>query len=250
MADIAGRTALRGARRAAVVIIIVAVAICAVLGIFLLFSAWSDTQIRVLATAGVVALFATTALCHLAQVGRPLRVVGFAGIVASLLALAAVVVVIWTDWWTFGADAAGWIWKSAAVLAVLAGSLAQANLLLLLAGRHRKVVRALLLGMMVVIAIVAVMISLPVITDGQIPGGDGGDWYWRLFGTIVILDALGTIVLPVLGLILKDARPGFAVLTIQAPADLVARLDEQAAATGTTRADAVAAAITRGLDGV
>jgi len=250
MTDVANRAVLRGVRRTAVVVTIVALAVCAVLGIVLLLSGWGETQGRVLGTAFAVALFATTSLCHLAQVGRPLRIVGFAGIVASALALVPALFLIWADWWTLGGDASAWAWKSLAVLGVLAGSLAQANLLLLLAGRHRAVVRGLLVGVLVVIAVVAVMIWLPVLSDGEIPGWEGGDWYWRLFGTIVILDALGTIVLPVLGLVLKDARPGYAVLTLQAPAELVARLDARAAATGSTRAEAATAAISRGLDDV
>lgn len=46
-----------------------------------------------------------------------------------------------------------------------------------------------------------------VLTDGEIPGGDDG-WYWRLLGVAAIVDALGTIALPVLGLVLRPAPTG------------------------------------------
>jgi len=239
---------LKGLRRASVILVIVALAVCAVLGIVLLLAgAWGDTQGRVLVTAFVVALFATTALCHLAQVDRPLRAVGFAGIAASVLALVPALVLVWADWWTMGGDTAAWWWKSLAVLGILAGSLAQANLLLLLAGRRRSAVRIVLAITLVMIAVVAVMIWLPILSDGDIPGVDG-EWYWRLFGVAAILDGLGTIVLPVLGLVLREAPAGFAVLALRVPESALPRLDALAAEDGSTRAQAAQALLLRGLE--
>jgi Mn2+/Fe2+ NRAMP family transporter len=59
-----------------------------------------------------------------------------------------------------------------------------------------------LIGTLVAIAIVALMIILPIVTDGDIPG-ESGDTYWRWFGAVAIVDALGTIVLPVIGRVLR-----------------------------------------------
>ncbi len=242
---------LRGLRRLAVIVVIVAVSISAVLGIVLLLTGgWGDLQGRILLTTIVIAAFATTALCHLAQVNRPLRVVGFTGIAASVGALIPVLWIIWGDWgvWgVFGSVGYDWLWKSFAVLGILAASLAQANLLLLLASRRQRAVRLVLCVTLAAIAGVALMIWLPVLTDGEVPG-DFGDSYWRIFGVVAILDVLGTIVLPVLGLVLKDSRAGLATFTAHIPADLIARIDATAASRGATRDAVVVAALERGLD--
>jgi len=248
MVDVPARSTLKGLRRAAVIVVIAGVAISAVLGIVILLTGgWSDVQGRILGTTFAIAVFATTALCHLAQADRPLRAVGFAGIAASVLALIPILIVIWADVWSVGGEAYLWLMRAFGVLAVLAGSLAQANLLLLLAARRQRPVRIVLAITLVVIAILAVMIWLPILTDGRIPG-DSGDVYWRAFGVVAIVDALGTIVLPVLGLVLKDVRAGFVALTLQAPAELVARLDARAAAEGSTRAAVAQSALARGLE--
>ena len=239
---------LRGVRRAAVVVIIVAVSVAAVLGIVLLLSGgWSDVQGRVLATAAAVAAFATTALCHLAQADRPLRVVGFTGIAASVLALVPILTIIWAEGDFVGSAGYDWFWKSFAVLGILAVSLAQANLLLLLASRRHRAVRIVLVAALATIAVVAVMIWLPILSDGDIPGDDG-DWYWRLFGVVAILDALCTIVLPVLGILLKNPVAGLVTITVHAPTELVARLDAAAAAQGLTREATAVAALAKGLE--
>jgi len=248
MAAQQSHSALKGVRRTAVIVIIVAVAVSAILGIVILLTGgWGDVQGRVLATTFAIAVFAVTALCHLVQVDRPLRAVGFAGIAASVLGLIPILIIIWGDVWAFDNDAYAWLMKAFALFAVLAGSLAQANLLLLLARRRQPAVRVVLVLALVMIAALAFMILLPILSDGRIPGWEDGDWYWRLFGVVAILDALCTIVLPVLGLVLKDARAGFVALTLQAPVELVARLDERAAAEGSTRAAVAEAALARGL---
>lgn len=242
----ATRSALRGVRRITVIVIILAVAISAILGIVLLLTGgWGDVQSRVLTTTFVIAVFAITALCHLAQADRPLRAVGFAGIAASVLAVIPILIIVWADT-AFDSVTADWFFKSIWVLSILAGSLAQANLLLLLAWRRQPVVRVVLATALVFIVVVAVMVWVPILTDGRVPGDDG-EWYWRLFGVAAIIDALCTIVLPVLGLVLKDARAGFAALTVQVPAELIARLDARATAEGTTRVAVAEAALARGL---
>jgi len=239
-------SALKGVRRTTVVVIIVTVVISAILGIVMLLTgSWGDVQGRILGTTFAIAVFAITALCHLAQVDRPLRTMGFTGIAASVLALIPVLIIIW-DTGGYSSDTYAWLLKSFGFFTVLAASLAQANLLLLLARRRQRAVRIVLIVALVFIAVVAIMIWLPILTEGRIPG-DGGDWYWRLFGVAAIVDVLCTIVLPVLGLVLKESRSGFVALTLHAPAELVARLDERAAAEGSTRAAVAVAALERGL---
>lgn len=119
------------------------------------------------------------------------------------------------------------------VLVVAALSLAQANLLLLV-GRGHRAVRTILAATLAMIVAVAVLISLPLITDGRIPGPGAEATYFRLFGVAAILDALGTIVLPVVGRVLR--REPTAALTLALPPELAARLAHAASEAGTTPA--------------
>ncbi|WP_395245791.1 hypothetical protein ACGGZK_08280 [Agromyces sp. MMS24-K17] len=193
---------LRGARRVAVIAIIASLTVTAVLGILVLLGgAFGDVQWRILSTTLLIAGFSITALCHLAVAGRPVRIVGFAGLAVSGIALAIGLVIVWgiPETWD------GWdLWRWFGVAGILAISLAHANLLLLLAARLRWAVRIPLAMTLAAIAVVAIMLVLPLATDGQVPGPDDGETYWRWFGVIAILDALGTIVVPVLALFLRD----------------------------------------------
>jgi len=243
---------VKGVRRAAIIAIVASLAIAAVLGIVALLSGeFGELQGKVLLTTLTIAAFGTTALCHLAVVTRNVRLVGFLGIAASAGAALCALVLIWADWSTF-TDTDGW-WKGLCVLAVAAVSLAQANLLLLLVARPQRLIRIALIATLVALTAVAVMIALPILTDGEIPGDDG-DAYWRVFGVLAILDALGTIALPILALVLRSATPtpasaplpdGFA---LQVPAELAARIDEAASAAGVSREQYALGVLTRGSE--
>lgn len=228
---------VKGVRRAAIIAIIVSLALAALLGIVALLSGeFGEVQGKVLLTTLTIAAFGTTALCHLAVVTRSVRLVGFLGIAASAGAALCALVLIWADWSTW-TDTEGW-WKALGVLTVAAVSLAQANLLLLLVGRPQRLIRIALGVTLVALAIVAVMIVVPILTDGEVPGDDG-DTYWRVFGVLAILDALGTIALPILGLVLRTASGASAPtapegLALQVPPELAARIDAAAAASGVT----------------
>ena len=73
-------SALRELRRTAVIFIIVSLSLTALVGIVTLLTAsFGEVQVKVILTTLLVAGFSITALCHLAVVGRALRVVGFVG---------------------------------------------------------------------------------------------------------------------------------------------------------------------------
>lgn len=239
----AAPSVIRGVRRAAIVVVIASLAIAAALGIVaLLAREFGETQAKVLLTTLAVAAFSITALCHLAIVGRTVRWVGYVGIAASTAALVPALVLIWTE--GMEPEAQGDWFKALGVLTVLAASLAQANLLLLLAARRQRAVRIGLALTLVFVAVVAVMIWLPIITDGDIPG-DNQD-YWRAFGVIAILDVLGTIVLPILGLVLRHGVATQRLNITLSPA-LAERLTAAASADGISRDAAALAALDRAL---
>lgn len=230
-----GETTVRGARRAMVVAVVGSLVLAAGLGIVaLLGGAFGELQARILLSTTTVAAFGTTALCHLAVVTRSVRAVGFTGIAASLGAAGCALTLTWRDWSVDGQGDATW-WKALGLLTVVAVALAHANLLLLLAGHARPAVRAGLVATLLAIAGVAVLVAVPILTEGEVPGPDG-EAYWRWLGVLGILDALGTVALPVLGLVLRRARvtggdtadgvPAATVrLVLELPAELAARLD-------------------------
>lgn len=231
---------LTGARRVAIVFVIVSLSLAALVGIVtLLTGEFGELQGKVMLTTLLTAGFAITSLCHLAVVGRSLRVVGFAGIGASALALIAGAVLIWRPWdnWNEGWEST---LKAFVVLAITAASLAQANLLLLLAGRRKSVVRIGVFVTVALIALLALLLFPPVITEGEIPG-DNGDVYWRFVGVVAILDVLGTIVIPVLGRVYRDGPRAISVrLTGETAAVLAAVSAERGVSAESVVAELVA----------
>lgn len=204
---------LKGVRRATVIAVIVAFALSAVIGIYALLAGdMNETVGKVLGTTAVVGLVSVSILCHLAIVGRAIRVVGFVGIAASLVAFVVALVMIWANWFENWDAQAEW-GKALAISALLAGFLAQANLLLLLSSRHNRIIQVTLRATFVFIAAVYVTVVLQILTNGEIARGWEAD-YGRMIGVFAILDALGTVLSPVLGLVLKSKE-----LRVASPTD-------------------------------
>ncbi len=250
------------ARKGAIYGIIVSFSLAAIVGIIALLSGdFGEIQGKVILTTLLMGATSITALCHLAIADRAMRLVGFVGLAASALALVTGLVMIWRSWNDSSFE--DWL-KVFIVSSILAVSFAHANLLLLLAGRRRRIIRIGLMVTLVMIAAVAIMIILPVVSEGDIPGIENEAWYWRLFGVVGILDVLGTVVVPVLAIFVKDA-PAIAVadamgqdaaaaapvhtghLALALPADLATALEQRAAADGVETAEAALAALRRGL---
>lgn len=224
---------VRGARRAAIVALVVSLSITAIIGIaVLLTGSFGELQGRVLGTTLTIAGFSILALCHLAVVGRPVRVVGFAGLAVSAIALALGLVLIWMPWssWSGGL---GDVWRWFGITGILAVSLAHANLLLLLASRRQPVIRVAMAITLVAIALVALLIILPIVSDGRIPGS-AWDAYWRWLGVIAIIDVLGTVTLPVVALLSRD-KPNADPDPRESAAALDARIASLASANGLDR---------------
>ncbi|NHF63414.1 hypothetical protein [Microcella pacifica] len=255
-----------GARKGAIYGIIISFSGAALVGIIALLGGdFGETQGKILLTTVLFGAFSITALCHLAIADRAMRIVGVSGLLASGVALVTGLVLVWRDW---DAQDGGLDWlKIFAAAGILAVSFAHANLLLLLAGRRRAAIRWGLAATLVAIAVVAVMLILPILTDGEFPGEDAADLYWRVFGVIAILDVLGTVVVPVLALFLRDgagpstpsaaepqgaagAHQAAATLRLEVPADLAEAVRSRAAQQGSDP-DAVALdALRRGLESV
>ncbi|MER3387240.1 MAG: hypothetical protein RIC81_10890 [Microcella pacifica] len=254
-----------GARKGAIYGIIISFSGAALVGIIALLGGdFGETQGKILLTTVLFGAFSITALCHLAIADRAMRIVGVSGLLASGVALVTGLVLVWRDW---DAQDGGLDWlKIFAAAGILAVSFAHANLLLLLAGRRRAAIRWGLAATLVAIAVVAVMLIIPVVSDGEIPGQEG-DLYWRVFGVIAILDVLGTVVVPVLALFLRDgagpstpsaaepqgaagAHQAAATLRLEVPADLAEAVRSRAAQQGSDPEAVALDALRRGLESV
>lgn len=198
---------IKGARRIAVWTVVVSLAITALIGIYTIVSGeFGETQSKVMLTTLSVAGFSVLALCHLAIVERDVRAVGWIGIGTSGIALACAAVLIWWNWNDTSyspSDLYMNITKTFAISALVAASLAHANLMLLLQTAPLRWIRSSLSVALILIAIVPALVIPIILTDGQFPPQSFQDVYWRFFGVIVILDALATIALPVATLIVR-----------------------------------------------
>uniref|UniRef100_UPI00193ACC20 hypothetical protein n=1 Tax=Agromyces humi TaxID=1766800 RepID=UPI00193ACC20 len=198
---------LRGARRITIIGVIVSVSLAAVVAIISVITGDLSRQSTIILTTLLVTGFGLTMLCHLGVAGRPVRIVGFVGIGVSTVALVLGLMLIWWTW-LLNSDFAVDVWRWFGVSVILAVSLAHANLLLLLAGRRHPAVRIALTVTLCAIATLALLGILPILSEGDIPAPGTEDGYSRAAIVIAIIDALGTIVLPVVALFLRDPGAG------------------------------------------
>lgn len=202
---------VKGVRRAAIWTIIVSLVAAAGIGIATIVTGnFGELQSKVLLTTLAVAAFAILALCHLAIITKDVRVLGWIGIGTSGLALASSIVLIWWDWNSFGYSGPSSIYmaitKTFTISTLAAVSFAHANLMLLMARTPLRWMRIALDVNLVLIGIVPLLVVPVILTDGTFPPASLSDVYWRFFGVVIILDALGTVALPITSLILRGQR--------------------------------------------
>lgn len=236
---------LKGVRRTAIWTVIVSLVVAAGIGIFTIVSGeFGETQSKVLLTTLAVAAFAILALCHLAIINRDVRIVGWVGIGTSVLAFAAAATLIWWNWDLFGYGDNGvymTLTKVFAISTLAAVSFAHANLMLLLATTPLRWLRIALDLNLVLIGLVPLLVIPVILTDSAFPPQSLADVYWRFFGVILILDALGTVALPVTSLIVRTQRRAAGLdnatpesLDVTLRGDVAQWVAEQAKATSST----------------
>lgn len=201
---------IKGARRIAVWVIVVSLVITAAIGIFsLVTGSLDETRAKIMLTTLSVAAFSILSLCHLAVLGRAIKIVGWMGIGTSIIAFASSATLIWWNWDDLAFQPNDFymtVTKTFAVSGIVAVSFAHANLMLLLANAPWNWVRTSLMVTLVLIAVVPTLVIPPILTDGEFPPVSFQETYWRFFGVVLILDALGTIALPVTTLILRSQK--------------------------------------------
>lgn len=224
--------------------------IAALMGVLALLGGdFGEGQARVLMTTVLVGLASIAVLTYLTTAGTPYQPVGVAGGIAVLVPLLTGLLLIWADYSGNGSDAT---WKAFGLGIVVASSLAQVSLLLVLGGAHRSL-RPLLLGTLSLVAVLGVLVSWTILA------GEDGEGLLRLIGVIAILDVLGTVVVIALAVVARTGRSGMlpgsgpgagsdtGAVAVTLPGSLVVGLDARARATGSTRDDLVAQAVTQYL---
>jgi hypothetical protein len=206
---------IKGVRRIAIWTVIISLVVTALIGIYTIVSGeFGETQSKVMLTTLAVAGFSILALCHLAVFGRDVKVFGWVGIGTSGVALGLAATLIWWNWTDYMSEPRDLylnLTKSFAVSALVAVSLAHANLMLLLQNSSLRWIRTALSVALVFITIVPALVIPVLLTDGTFPPMSFQDVYWRFFGVILILDALATIALPVTTLIVRSQRKSLGV---------------------------------------
>lgn len=206
---------IKGVRRIAIWTVIISLVVTALIGIYTIVGGeFGETQGKVMLTTLAVAGFSILALCHLAVFGRDVKVFGWVGIGTSGVALGLAATLIWWNWTDYMSEPRDLylnLTKSFAVSALVAVSLAHANLMLLLQNSPFRWIRTALSVALVFITIVPALVIPVLLTDGTFPPMSFQDVYWRFFGVILILDALATIALPVTTLIVRSQRKNLAV---------------------------------------
>lgn len=249
---------IKSARTIAVWAIIISLVVTAAIGIFsLVTGTLDDTRSKIMLTTLAVAAFSVLSLCHLAAFGHDIKIVGWLGIGTSALALVAAVVLIWWNWNDLAFqpdDVYMSITRSFAVLTIVAVSFAHANLMLLLTNAPVTWVRTALLATLVLIAVIPALVIPSILTDGTFPPASFQEAYWRFFGVVLILDALGTIALPVTTLIMR-AQHGHKPIRTAREFDVSLSATDakwvatRAAAAKTTPESVIAAAVTAARKG-
>lgn len=175
--------AMRDLRRVVVNAVIGSFSLAALIGIVALLGGgdFGQTEGRILLTTLIVGVQSVAALCYLSLTGHRLAWIGLAGGAISLIASGLALVVTW------GEDGEP-VLRAFGISLTIAASLAQASLLLALAGRER--IGPLLAATLVLVAAVGGLVLMPILGLGDDPGGG----YARLLGVLAILDVLGTVI--------------------------------------------------------
>lgn len=202
---------------------IVSFSVAALLGVMALLSGgdFGSTEARILLTTLLVGVVSVHVLCYLATADGSYRVVGAVGGAAVLVPLVAGLVMIWAGWENDVPLALG---RTFGVGTVVAVTLAQACLLLVIATGRGPLVRALLTGTLVVAAVLGGLVSALIL--GFEPQGGG---YPRLVGVVAIFDVLGTVVVAALA---KFGGREDEAARLVLPPDLVALVVARADARG------------------
>lgn len=231
-------------RRAVIAVTVGSFATAALLGIaaLLIPGRFGGTQGRVLLTTLVVGVTSVLTLCYLAIGETRHRWLGVVGGVAAITSATCLLDIIWAHWQREPGDA---LLRTFGVATIVALSLAQFSLLLVVVRSAGAVARLLWSTLAAGVVLAGLLIA-------AVLGWNPGEGAARLIGVVAILDVLGTVVSIALGAFGGDRRrrrrPRARELTVVVPGPLAARLRACAETTGHDATDLVLDAITHYID--
>lgn len=227
------------ARRWIVRVIVVAFSVAALLGVIVVLAGgrFGEVEGRVLATTCLMGAIGVAFLCFLSTAGRRWWFLGAAGAAVAAIPSAILLWMIWAD----GSPSSG-VLRALAIGLVWTWTLCQICLLsVVLDLTRREVLRRLLLAT-VMIALIVAVVSSGLIAVESFPG----DWVLRILIVLIILDALGTITLPPIALLLGRSaaqQPALAGIAIRLQPESASRAQHYATAHGISVDDVVNQAV-------
>lgn len=183
-------------RRAFVRVLICCLCVTGLLAMAIVARASIDQlEFQVLLTTLLVAAYSVLCLGALVSSHGPWAWVGRTGVAFSSLALGNGLLLIWTtgaDWMSDGTAALEFLLRSFAFTGILGVAFAHSALVLWAARCAGPIARASLGATLVAIGVVAAMLAdLALFSDGG-----GNPTFWRTLAVLSILDAVGTVVTP------------------------------------------------------
>ncbi len=161
---------------------------------------FDETALKVVLTALAIAVYSVTALAVASVMDTASRL-ALAGWASAALGLPVTAAWIWANWDHYDHALKHWSW----VFGVVSFSCAHAAALI---ARRRPSdtpsIRNTLQATLVLIALVAAMVVIPSVLDLS----NVGHAYGRTLGALVVLDVLGTVLLPILRKVDSAAGPG------------------------------------------
>lgn len=237
---------LRGARRVAVIAVVVSLTIAAALGIIALFGgSWGDLQFKVMLTTLAVAAFSILALVNMALIQIRMQFLVWLTMLAALLGFVTSLLLLW--WlmgsvWSEHADLIEGMAKACATGWVLAVAGTHGALMSFASRNASRVIKFLAFLTFLCAAGIAGQLLFLVFADLDFDGL----WFFRIMGTLAILGVLGTVAVPVMARVTRPAvaRQQLGAAAPQAPPvppapatlspALLQRLRERAEAESTT----------------
>lgn len=176
----------RALRRGLLCTLIGALALAGLIGIYVfVLGDFGETEMKILVTTLSLTFFSVTSLgCTAVLERKSGAILGLPGLAVSLLGFVSSLAIIWSEW---GSEP---MFKTMAILAIFAFSLAQACLLAL--PRLKARLRWLFAGALACIFSLALLISVMVIFEWD------DELLFRLAGVLGILDACATLTIPIL----------------------------------------------------
>jgi hypothetical protein len=228
--------ALPQVRRTVLRLVVGSFSLAALMGVAALVAPgrFGGLQGRVLLTTMVVGGASVLALCYLSVGSDPHRWVGALGGAAALVAVGALMLIIWAYW---DEDPGRVVLRTFGVSGIVALTLAQFSLLLATVRRRPGLAR-LLMATLVLGTTLAGLLVVAVL------GWEAGEAGARLIGVVAILDVLGTVVTIAIGVFGREERS----LTVTLPPEVAARVQAESDATGRPVREVVDEALARYFD--